>query len=165
MDVDTDENKGKSSGSRSRLGNSKSVSSGGRADSADAVVAATAADAAGLDSLPPRMPIKQGALGLTQSGSGGEGEVVAPDAGTLVGLGVAGFETGYENYDSAMFGLSGDLDEDMAGTGTMNRSRQDKLKEKNRLAQRRFRARQKNMLEQMQARMDELNDQVCCMLR
>jgi hypothetical protein len=46
------------------------------------------------------------------------------------------------------------------GAGGLNRSRQEKLKEKNRLAQRRFRARQKNMLEQMQARMDELSDQV-----
>jgi hypothetical protein len=41
-----------------------------------------------------------------------------------------------------------------------SRSKQDRLKEKNRLAQRRFRARQKTMLEQMQVRMDDLAKQV-----
>jgi hypothetical protein len=39
-------------------------------------------------------------------------------------------------------------------------NKQERLKEKNRLAQRRFRARQKSMLEQMQSRMDDLGKQV-----
>jgi hypothetical protein len=79
-------------------------------------------------------------------------------------LGFTGYE-GYEGYDPAMFGLGGDVDGgDLSGRGGQNPSRQEKLKEKNRLAQRRFRARQKEQLEQMQARMDALNEQVCRVL-
>lgn len=82
---------------------------------------------------------------------------------------------GYADGSAYMYGVgvgySGDLDiaaaagaspsQGAAAAAADNRSRLEKLKEKNRLAQRRFRARQKDMLEQMQARMDELHAQVC----
>lgn len=170
MDVDPDEYKPPSSrpnSSRSRRSNSKAATSNGRANgrasNSGTLAAATAAAvaAAGLDGLPPRVPIKPSALGV-RSSSGGDGT----DAAESGGLEALGLTYDYENYDNSVFGLGGDLDGELgSGGAAASRNRQEKLKEKNRLAQRRFRARQKNMLEQMQARMDELTDQVtrlCC---
>lgn len=69
--------------------------------------------------------------------------------------------------DSGLYGLAavGSMDfdacaDDAVAAAAASKSKQDRLKEKNRLAQRRFRARQKTMLEQMQVRMDELAKQV-----
>lgn len=175
MDMDGEEEykppSSRPSSGRGRKGVSKPTSSGGgrangraSAANAEALAAATAAAvaAAGLEGLPPRMPLKTSALG-TRSSSGGDGTDAA-DSANLAMMGFTGYE-GFEGYDPAMFGLSGDLDGgDLSGRGGQNPSRQEKLKEKNRLAQRRFRARQKNQLEQMQARMDALNEQVCGVL-
>lgn len=156
---------------------SKDASSSGRPNgrgsstpSAQALAEATAAAvaAATAASLEGSLPRKIGSLGA-RSGSGGatggDGTDAADSGNQLAVLGLTGYE-GYEAaYDPSMYGLSGDLDGAFAamsgGRGLSgNLSRQEKLKEKNRLAQRRFRARQKDQLEQMQARMDELNDQV-----
>lgn len=152
-------------------------SSRGRKRTSSARAAAAAAAAVELEqgSLPP--PYKAG-----RSGSGDGTDATDSGNNQLASPGATGYET-HAGYDAAaMFGLgsSGDLDaagQDMdmaaaaaaAGGGSSRggsqgtngaASRQEKLKEKNRLAQRRFRARQKNQLEQMQARMDELSDEV-----
>lgn len=147
-------------------------SSRGRKRTGSGRAAGAAAAAAELEQgcLPP--PHKAG-----RSGSGGDGTDGTDSANQLAPPGAMGYET-CAGYDAAaMFGLgsSGDLDaegQDMAaaaaagggssrgGSQGTNASRQEKLKEKNRLAQRRFRARQKSQLEQMQARMYELSDEV-----
>jgi hypothetical protein len=74
-------------------------------------------------------------------------------AGSLCGT--AGGSGGYGDVL-----LCGGDDAAAVAAAAASRSKQDRLKEKNRLAQRRFRARQKTMLEQMQVRMDDLAKQV-----
>jgi hypothetical protein len=76
-------------------------------------------------------------------------------AGSLCGTAGGSGSGGYG--DMAQFG--GD-DAAALAAAAASRGKQDRLKEKNRLAQRRFRARQKTMLEQMQVRMDDLAKQV-----
>jgi hypothetical protein len=170
MDVEGEEEykppSGRPTSARSRRGSSKAASSNGRAnDRASNGAAVAAAAAGGLEVLPPRPPIKTPSLAGARSGSLGDGTGAdAADSADPAALGLTGFE-GYEGYDANLFAMSGDLDgmgEDLSAgaLAAVNLSRQEKLKEKNRLAQRRFRARQKNMLEQMQGRMDELSDQV-----
>jgi hypothetical protein len=78
-------------------------------------------------------------------------------AGSLCGTAGGSVSGGYGDVSGA--GLD-DAAAAAAAAAAASRSKQDRLKEKNRLAQRRFRARQKTMLEQMQTRMDDLAKQV-----
>jgi hypothetical protein len=175
MDIDelADDEEYHPRGSRPASSRGRKRTSSGRGSGA-----AAAAAAAELGAPPHKAGRHSG------SSNGGNGTDATDSADQVALLSAAnGYENHASGYDAAaaMFGLgsSGDLDaaagdmeaeaaEAAGGRGGGSRggsqgtaaSRQEKLKEKNRLAQRRFRARQKSQLEQMQARMDELSEEV-----